>query len=52
MFFRRGKKRKKNITINVSCNGTCEDIKAYSSIELLPFLIIDNAIKYTSQGEI
>ncbi|EJT6166369.1 sensor histidine kinase [Clostridium perfringens] len=44
-------KKKKNITINVSCNGTCEDIKAYSSIELLPFLIIDNAIKYTSQGE-
>lgn len=43
--------KKKNMSINIHCNGTCDDIKAYSSIELLPFLIIDNALKYTSQGE-
>lgn len=43
-------KKKKN-TIKISCQGNCKDIKAYSSIELLPFLIIDNAIKYTSPGE-
>lgn len=43
--------KKRNMTINIQCNGTCDDIKAYSSIELLPFLIIDNALKYTSHGE-
>ena len=42
---------KKQITIELSCNVSCSNINAYDSIELLPFLIIDNAIKYTSKGE-
>ncbi len=39
--------KEKNKKIILNCNGTCSDIKAYDSIDLIPFLLIDNAIKYS-----
>lgn len=42
---------RRNLKINIRCNGNCSDILAYDSIELLPYLIIDNALKYSFGGE-
>lgn len=36
----------KNLRINIETNGSCMDIQAYDSIENLPFILVDNAIKY------
>ena len=43
--------RDKNITINLECYGECSYLKLYESAEHIPFLILDNAIKYTTFGE-
>ncbi len=40
----RAEERKLKITLN--CDGECGDIRAYDSIELLPYILLDNAIKY------
>lgn len=37
----------RNLKIDIECNGECGDIKAYDSIELLPYILLDNAIKYS-----
>lgn len=36
----------KNIAISLVTNGECGDIRAYDCIELLPYILLDNAIKY------
>lgn len=41
----------KGINIRMNAKAICRDIQAYDCIELLPFLIIDNAIKYSPKGE-
>ncbi|MBR5248263.1 MAG: sensor histidine kinase [Lachnospiraceae bacterium] len=41
----------KGIKIKMSSLRECRDMKAYDCIELLPFLILDNAIKYSPVGE-
>lgn len=38
--------RNKNITIDIISKGECGDIRAYDCIELLPYILLDNAIKY------
>lgn len=42
---------KKKIKIKLDSNKECSSIYAYDSIELIPFLVLDNAIKYTTNGE-
>lgn len=39
--------KEKNIKIKMSAAQDCRNMKAYDCIELLPFLILDNAIKYS-----
>ena len=39
------KKQQKRIL--VSCHGTCSFIEAYDSIKYMPYLLIDNALKYS-----
>ena len=39
--------RDKNITIVLEPNGQCGDIKAYDCIELLPYILLDNGLKYS-----
>ena len=41
----------KNIRINMSAYRQFRNIKAHDCIQLLPFLILDNAIKYSPNGE-
>ena len=41
----------KNIKFNMSAHREFRNMKAYESIQLLPFLILDNAIKYSPNGE-
>lgn len=41
----------KNIKIRMSANHQFRDMKAYDCVQLLPFLILDNAIKYSPNGE-
>lgn len=38
--------KEKELYINLDSNKECSDIKAYDSIELVPFLLIDNSMKY------
>ena len=42
----------KSIDIIMEANRQCRDIEAYDCIELLPFLLVDNAIKYSPNNEI
>lgn len=39
--------KKDNKEIRVSANVTCSEIQAYDSIKYMPFLLIDNALKYS-----
>ncbi len=39
----------KSLTIDINSNGQCGDMKAYDCLELLPFILLDNAIKYSEQ---
>lgn len=41
----------KNIKFNMSAHRQFRNMKAYDCIQLLPFLILDNAIKYSPNGE-
>ena len=41
----------KNVTIQMEAKQSCRDMKAYDCIELLPFLLLDNAIKYSPENE-
>ena len=41
--------RNRNITINLLSQGECGDIRAYDCIELLPYILLDNAIKYADE---
>lgn len=41
----------KNIKVSMSAHRQFRDMKAYDCIQLLPFLILDNAIKYSPNGE-
>ena len=41
----------KNIKILMNSNYQCRDMQAYDCIELLPFSLLDNAIKYSPKGE-
>lgn len=43
------KASERSITIDLSCNGQCGEIKAYDCLELLPFILVDNAIKYSDR---
>lgn len=36
----------KNIYVNLECAGRCSDVQAYDCIEILPFVLFDNAVKY------
>lgn len=40
----------RRIKIDITCNGVCGDIKAYDCIELLPYILLDNGIKYSDKG--
>lgn len=37
----------KRLKINLTSNGECTDIKAYDTLELIPYLLLDNGIKYS-----
>lgn len=39
----------KNLNIDVQSQGECGDIRAYDCIELLPYILLDNAIKYADR---
>jgi len=41
------KAEERHLKIDISCNGECGDIKAYDSLELLPYILLDNAVKYS-----
>lgn len=41
----------KNIKIEMSSRFECKDMQAYDCIELLPYIFLDNAIKYSTNGE-
>ena len=41
----------KNIKFDMSAHREFRNMKAYECIQLLPFLILDNAIKYSPNGE-
>lgn len=41
------KAHENGITINIDSKGECGDIVAYDCIELLPYILLDNAIKYS-----
>ena len=41
------KAKERKLKIEITCNGECGDIKAYDSIELLPYILLDNAVKYS-----
>lgn len=45
----RGEER--NVKIQLDAKQSCRDMKAYDCIELLPFLLLDNAIKYSPDNE-
>lgn len=45
------KAEEKNIKIHMSASHDCRNMRAYDCIELLPFLILDNAIKYSPSDE-
>lgn len=45
------KSNEKDVRVNLFAGCDCQDIQAYGCIELLPFLLIDNAIKYSPKGE-
>lgn len=45
------KSEAKDIRIKLDARRECQDIQAYDCIELLPFLLMDNAIKYSPKGE-
>lgn len=42
--------KKKHILIDIQSKGECGDISAYDCIELLPYILIDNAIKYANNN--
>lgn len=42
----------KNIKIEMNSKFECKDMQAYDCIELLPYIFLDNAIKYSTNGEI
>ncbi len=42
----------KNIKIEINSKFECRDMQAYDCIELLPYIFLDNAIKYSTNGEI
>lgn len=41
----------KNIKIQMNASVECRDMQAYDCIELLPYIFLDNAIKYSPDGE-
>lgn len=41
----------KNIKIEMKSSVECKDMQAYDCIELLPYIFLDNAIKYSIGGE-
>lgn len=41
----------KNIKIQLNSEFECKDMQAYDCIELLPYIFMDNAIKYSPPGE-
>lgn len=41
----------KNIRIDMNSRFECKDMQAYDCIELLPYIFLDNAIKYSVNGE-
>jgi hypothetical protein len=41
----------KNIKIEMNSKYECKDMQAYDCIELLPYIFLDNAIKYSTNGE-
>jgi len=47
----RERAEEKNIKIQMSSDFECRDMQAYDCIELLPYIFLDNAIKYSPNGE-
>ncbi|WP_300841940.1 sensor histidine kinase KdpD [uncultured Acetatifactor sp.] len=41
----------KNIKIEMNASVACRDMQVYDCIELLPYIFLDNAIKYSPNGE-
>lgn len=41
----------KSVKIDMNARVQCKDMKAYDCIELLPYIFLDNAIKYSPVGE-
>lgn len=42
----------KSVVVKLNANrDCCKDMQAYDCIELLPYLLLDNAIKYSPEGE-
>ena len=44
----KARSEERQITIDIDCNGECGNIKAHDSLELLPFILLDNAVKYSN----
>lgn len=44
------KAEERGIKIKINPNGQCGDIKAFDCIELLPYIFLDNGIKYSNKG--
>lgn len=41
--------KNKALSIDIKSKGECGDIRAYDCIELLPYILLDNAIKYAEK---
>ena len=39
----------RSVTIHINSNGECGELKAYDCLDLLPFILLDNAIKYSDR---
>lgn len=39
----------RSVTIHIKSNGECGELKAYDCLDLLPFILLDNAIKYSDR---
>ena len=39
----------RSVTIHIKSNGECCELKAYDCLDLLPFILLDNAIKYSDR---
>ena len=45
----KGKADERSVIIHINSNGECGELKAYDCLDLLTFILLDNAIKYSNR---